>query len=108
MPILGGIISSRYMNCITSAEGEQPELVSLVEGNKLDKVGLRSMNKLGSGTQDMKKGWSLLYSGVFQREKHRTGVGVLTTLNDLALEFSSVNQTMRRGSLPAASDCRRE
>jgi len=69
--------------------GKEPELVREVEQYQLDIVGLTSTHSAGSGTKLLEKGWTLFFSGVAQGERHRVGVGILTSprLSAAVLEF---------------------
>ena len=46
--------------------GKEPELVHKFERYRLDIVGLTSTQSMGSGTNLLKKDWTLFYSGVAQ------------------------------------------
>ncbi|KAK3528571.1 hypothetical protein QTP70_003745 [Hemibagrus guttatus] len=79
---------------VTSLGGKQPELVKEVERYRLEIVGLASTHSLGSGTQLLKRGWTLLYSGVPHGQRRRAEVGLLIApqLSLHVLEFSPVNE----------------
>jgi len=61
---------------------------------QLDIVGLTSTHSTGSKTKLLEKGWTLLFSGVAQCERRRTGVEILTSsrLSTAVLEFSQENE----------------
>ena len=54
---------------VTFLVEKEPELVLEVERYRLNIVGLTSMHSMGSGTNLLKRGWTLLYSGVAQGER---------------------------------------
>lgn len=79
---------------VTSAVGMELELVQKVKCYQLDIAGLTSMHSLGSGTKLLVRGWTLSISRVPQDERHRAGMGMLTStrLCTTVLEFSLVNK----------------
>ncbi|KAK3559607.1 hypothetical protein QTP86_013549 [Hemibagrus guttatus] len=79
---------------VTSLGGEELELVREVERYRLEIVGLASTHILGSGTQLLERGWTLVFSGVPHGERRQAGVGLLIApqLSRHVLEFSPVNE----------------
>ena len=78
---------------VTSLRGKEPELVREVERYRLEIVGPASMHSLGPGTELLKRGWTLFYSGA-HGERRRAGVGLLIAprLSCHVLEFTPVNE----------------
>ena len=54
---------------VTSLVGKEPELLCEVERYRLDIVGFTSTCSMGSGTNLLESGWTLLNSGVAQCER---------------------------------------
>ncbi|KAK3538435.1 hypothetical protein QTP86_002335 [Hemibagrus guttatus] len=92
---------------VTSLGGKEPELVREVERYRLEIVGLASTHSLGSGTQLLERGWTLLFSGVPHDERRRAGVGLLIApqLSRHVLEFSPVNKRVVSLCLRAGDRC---
>ncbi|KAK3516473.1 hypothetical protein QTP70_016707, partial [Hemibagrus guttatus] len=87
--------------------GKEPELVREVERYRLEIVGLASTHSLGSGTQLLERGWTLLFFGVPHGERRRAGGGLLIApqLSRHVLEFSPVNERVVSLRLRAGDRC---